>query len=151
MDICIRSATIPPITQVVVIEEVDLGLKIPATLILRIMDQVNVVMVELHIGLIPSTLHPITHAAVVYFWVALFFCTALKIVHGNDRCDQRGDYGRDIFISQETSHSLFFNIGASVISDGRVGYKSHTSHSPSYNPCGISIFLDCSVTYHPIQ
>ena len=60
--------------------EVDLGLNIPATLTLEIMDQELMWMGEVDIGLRPSTISPITHVAVVDCWVSNFILFPLKII-----------------------------------------------------------------------
>ena len=93
VDICIRSATLSPITElgevdcfscllilvmftklsmmmkevivVVVMKEVDLGLNIPATLPFKITEDVFMMMGELYIGIIPATIPPIIQLGLV--------------------------------------------------------------------------------------
>ena len=50
----------------VMIEDMDLGLKRPETIILKIVDKVLIVMVEVDIGLRPATLPHITQVNVLY-------------------------------------------------------------------------------------
>ena len=55
------------VIKVVMIEEIYFGLNRPATLTFSIVEQVFMVMVEVYIGLIKSTLTTITQLVVVYF------------------------------------------------------------------------------------
>ena len=65
--------------------------------------------------------------------------------------DQSGDGGRSGLRSQNTIHSYFINCGANVDCDGRGGYMSHTSHSPSHNIGGDGRFLGCSIYSCPVH
>ena len=56
----------------VMIQEVDLDLKRPATLPFTIVQKVLMVMVEVDIGLKPSTLSPTIQVGLVYFCVYMF-------------------------------------------------------------------------------
>ena len=58
--------------------EVGIGLNIPATLPVRIVDQESMLTGEVDIGLRPSTLSPITQVAVVDFGVYQFLLFLLK-------------------------------------------------------------------------
>ena len=57
----------------VMMEEVYLGLKIPSTLLLTILEKFFMVMEEVDIGIRTATLPPITQVDVVYCWVYLLF------------------------------------------------------------------------------
>ena len=68
-----------------------------------------------------------------------------KTVHGDEIGDISGDDGRREFISRDTIHYYFHNIGEIVYSDGRGRYRSHTKSSPPHNTCGIVRLLGFSV------
>ena len=70
----IITATIPPITQVAV---VDCWLY---NFLLVLLTKMFMVMRELEIGLRPATINPITQAEAVYYWVALLLHVLLKKV-----------------------------------------------------------------------
>ena len=81
VDLCLkRPANIPLIIlnfivvviKVVMVEDLDCGLKIPSTLTLSIVEQVLMVMGEVDICRIQVTLSPIIQVGMVDFWVALF-------------------------------------------------------------------------------
>ena len=54
-------------------EELDIGLKITATLPLTIVDQVLMFMGDVYIGLIPASLAPITYVGMLDFGISHFF------------------------------------------------------------------------------
>ena len=56
----------------VIMEYVDLGLKIPATILFTILEKVLMLMGEVGIGLISVNIPPITQVAMVDFFVYLF-------------------------------------------------------------------------------
>ena len=64
-------SNIPPITQVVTREEVDLYFKRPENITFLITEKVLMVMGEVDICLIPSTILPITQVGILDFRVAL--------------------------------------------------------------------------------
>ena len=66
-------------------------------------------------------------------------------------CYRSGDDGICGFLSQDTRNSSFLNCLASVDGDGRVGYRSHTSHSNYHNRGGSGRLLGSSVYSHPVQ
>ena len=61
-------------------EDVDLGLKIPATLIFKILYKWLMVIGEFNIGLIPDTLPPITQVNIVDCCVYLFLIVVFMIL-----------------------------------------------------------------------
>ena len=56
----------------VTVEYVDLGLKIPATILFTILEKVLMLMGEVGIGLISVNIPPITQVSMVDFFVYLF-------------------------------------------------------------------------------
>ena len=62
---------------VVTMEEAELGLKRPATLTLSMVNEVLMVMGEVDIGIRPDDLPPITHVGVVYCWFNLVLLVLL--------------------------------------------------------------------------
>ena len=56
----------------VIMEYVDLGLKIPATILFTILEKVLMLMGEVGIGLISVNIPPITQVSMVDFFVYLF-------------------------------------------------------------------------------
>ena len=67
------------VIYVVVMEDVDLGIKRLDTLIFVIVDKMLMVMVEVRIGLRPSTLPPITQFTMLDCCVDLFLIVVLKM------------------------------------------------------------------------
>ena len=51
-----------------VVQDVEVGLNISATLIFTIMDKIFMVVVEVDLGTIPAPLHPIIHVCLLYPW-----------------------------------------------------------------------------------
>ena len=86
------------VIKVVMMEEVDIGLKRPATITLEIMDQVFMVLEDVDIGIIPATIPTITQFGMVDCWVSLFIIIPLLKLF-------MVMIEVDGFRSQETSHS----------------------------------------------
>ena len=61
--------------------------------------------------------------------------------------DQTGDYGIDVYRSQDISHSSYFNHLAIVDVGRRGGYRSHTSHYSYNNPGGPGRFSGLSFSF----
>ena len=87
VDLCIRrpGTLLLPIMEFTIIgikvmmtEEVDLGLKIPLTPTLVILDQVLMVMGEMDIGLRTATLSTINQVVMVDYWVSLLILVLFK-------------------------------------------------------------------------
>ena len=108
-------------------------------------------MIDLDMGIGPSTITPTNQAGVVDFRVALLIHVLLKNIHGNERGDISDDDGRHAFRFQDTSHYYFKNSKEGVDSDGRGGDRSNTRNYYPHNPgdCGRLLVLSvASRTVH---
>ena len=70
---------------------------------------------------------------------------------GDNRVDISVDDGRRGYRYQETIHSYSNNHGETVDGDLRCGYRSHTSHSSSHNPCDHGRLLCLSIAYRIVH
>ena len=169
MDTCIRPATIPPIThagvvdccitllihvlltklhmvmrdlaQVVTMEAVDVGLKIPCTITFKIREKFLMVMVELDIGLRPATIPPINQVGVVDCWVYIFLLGRFKKLIMVMKEVIIVVMTEEVYLGFKTPSILRFTTVYIVDCDGRGVYKSQNSQYPYHNQGGIGILL----------
>ena len=94
-----------------IMADMDLGLKIPDTHLLSILKELLIFIAEVGKDPITPTLTPITQVTMVYCCVyLLLFNSFNSSLDDNLRIGSRGYYGRGRSISQDISHSYFYNV-----------------------------------------
>ena len=109
-------------------EDMDLGLKIPFNFPIAIWYELLVVIRDMDIGPISSPLHLITQVTIIYCCVHLVLLGTWMILFiKHERGDIRGDVARLGSSSQYIIYYSFHNCIESVYGDRRIGFWYHTS------------------------